>query len=627
MQPRYDHVPTAEPAEDEPKNDVAVELGSTASSSSSGSSGDSSDHNGDGGDGSSGSSSGLLSFAKSGGGATYASRGLMAVPILCVRFVYLCWLLVTEPLRRRGRRVGARWPAIYAQLEEFQVLVPMFLRPAGGGAGAPTRRMHPTAWLDGLRGIAAFLVVWHHASLLWFEWHIHNGYGSADGERWLIQLPWVRLLIAGPPHVCVFFVISGYALSYKPLRLSRQGRYGEAGEAIHSSVFRRHTRLFLMPVLLTFLAALMGYAGLFGSNSNWKNVAIASRIPPRGDGTFFGQIGDWLHAIIGLVNPLSGDLSRGNRFFYDPNLWTLPVEFDCSLMLFLAQAAFNRFRPLVRIAFMLAVATFAMAYIHWQAFLFLAGMIICDLHFEFDGIGGAPAAAPAAAPPAAPAPEALRGEESAAELSEMGPSAGILAASTAAPARGWATAYYNRVAGSQRLATARRNGLFGVLSFVACLYLLSMPDAGRGSANTPGYKTLVSWAPAYHKEHNKLDWFFFPLGAVFLVFTIDRTPLLQRIFTHGVSQYLGKISYSLYLVHGPLIWSIGHWAARKGIAVTGAGSQWQYGLGIAFSAMVTWSFAIFFADLATRTIDAKSVALGRIVYERFAQKDPQAPRS
>ncbi|CAK7226425.1 hypothetical protein SCUCBS95973_006195 [Sporothrix curviconia] len=209
-------------------------------------------------------------------GPSLPSTGLvgavLALPILLLRITHLSWLIVTRPVRRGlGLRTGPAavtsgppaWPAIYQKMGEFRILVPSFLQPVD--PNAPMKKMHPTAWLDGMRGMATFFVVWNHSSVAWFNWHIHNGYGINKDEHWLIQLPFLRLIISGPPQVALFFVISGYALSYKPLKLSRMGRFADAYKAIASSSFRRWPRLFFMPIIITFITAFMTYLDLFGT--------------------------------------------------------------------------------------------------------------------------------------------------------------------------------------------------------------------------------------------------------------------------------------------------------------------------------------------------------------------------
>ncbi|CAK7226431.1 hypothetical protein SCUCBS95973_006197 [Sporothrix curviconia] len=100
--------------------------------------------------------------------------------------------------------------------------------------------------------------------------------------------------------------------------------------------------------------------------------------------------------------------------------------------------------------------------------------------------------------------------------------------------------------------------VIGILSFVASLWILSLPEAVRGAVGTPGFITMVQMVPKHHKDSGKVDYFWVPIGAALAVLTVDRTPLLQRLFTNRFAQYMGKISYSLYLVHGSIIFSVGH---------------------------------------------------------------------
>lgn len=528
----------------------------------------------------------------------------LVLPTLAIRLAYLGWLMATHPLRRlvgQGRTSSSfsssssgsspEWLALYNQLGMFKVLVPSFLHPIDPAtAGSPPKKLHPTAWLDGLRGMAAFFVVWNHLSVLWFNWHIHNGYGINEHEHWLIQLPFLRLAISGPPMVAIFFVISGYALSYKPLKLSRMGKFADAYEAIGSSAFRRWPRLFFMPVVITFICACMTYLDWYGTKG-WGGTAFPHRRPPR-DGTFWGQLEHWWPSVVMLIDPFSKNMARGGRYAYDMFLWTLPVEFECSLMLFMCQAAFNRIRPNVRVIFMFGLAIFTMKYVYWQYFLFLCGMIVCDLQFA-----------------------ALEEKNSPTSAS----SSTTTVSSTTTGLLGTAAAYYAR----GRRFYARHQTAIGIFFFVLSLYILSTPEAIRGAVGTPGFKTMIKWVPQHHQQTHNTDYFWVPIGAALLVYTVDCTPALQRIFTLPFPQYLGKISYSMYLAHGPVLFTAGHWFVIQTTKLTGLQGQVRYGLGVGLSAIPFWFVLICLADLATRTLDKWSLSLGRLLYERLSWKGPE----
>ena len=71
--------------------------------------------------------------------------------------------------------------------------------------------------LDGLRGIAALIVVAHHASLLVpaiSAAYLTPGGGPVAGSvAWWFTYTPLKLLTAGPEAVIVFFVLSGFVLT------------------------------------------------------------------------------------------------------------------------------------------------------------------------------------------------------------------------------------------------------------------------------------------------------------------------------------------------------------------------------------------------------------------------------
>lgn len=51
--------------------------------------------------------------------------------------------------------------------------------------------------------------------------------------------------------------------------------------------------------------------------------------------------------------------------------------------------------------------------------------------------------------------------------------------------------------------------------------------------------------------------FFRAVAAMLIMPCVPRLAPLRRLFETDFCQYLGKISFALYLVHGPVLWSIG----------------------------------------------------------------------
>ena len=476
-------------------------------------------------------------------------------------------LLDSDP---SNEKLGEPAPA-RSWLSHLVWLLPSFLHPSNGVSSG--RRMSPTAWLDGLRGIAAFIVVWHHSSLVYFSWSIHDAWRDAASP--LVQLPLVRLVLAGIPAVCIFFVISGYAISLKLLRLSHQGRAPEFLDALSSSLFRRHPRLFMPAAFVLLTTALLSFAGAFPTEAWSPHVAIATRVPPRADSLWY-QLLDWARRAWALAYPIRNTINSRDVNPYDPNLWTLPVEFGCSFLVFTLLAVTFKFRPFVRMAFVLVLIVYCLARAEQNVFLFLSGLFLADIRTY----------------------RTLRSD-------------------TVTPQLPVASDSPASIPTSRKRSLARYLAPFVAL-FVS-LYLLSMPEWTKGGKDAPGYATLASMIPRVYHEVKKVDYFWVPLAAVFLVGTLDSAPSLQRIFTSRFAQYLGDISFSIYLVHGPLLWSYGAWLAPRLIPTGEDVSDVQYGWGVALCYLCFWPVVIYEADLVTRVVDGKSVQFARWVYNKLVK--------
>ena len=95
------------------------------------------------------------------------------------------------------------------------------------------------------------------------------------------------------------------------------------------------------------------------------------------------------------------------------------------------------------------------------------------------------------------------------------------------------------------------------LAAVLALYLMSFPDE------------YPDWAP-WSRQLNTLGKTIFPtdaeqgrfwpgIGAHILCFSVLLSPMMRKAFSHPYLLYLGKISFSLYLLHGPLMRSVLAW--------------------------------------------------------------------
>jgi hypothetical protein len=148
------------------------------------------------------------------------------------------------------REIYARIPAPSIDWRHLLSVKTLF----GWDAAAP-HRSAATSWLDGLRGVAAVQVFFFHFFGRHTQWG--HSWGSTPEDKYIHQLVIFRPIWAGGSGaVSTFFVISGYAITYKCLNLIRQRDYEEIFKSLSSSFFRRGFRLFL-PLLLLAIPTLL----------------------------------------------------------------------------------------------------------------------------------------------------------------------------------------------------------------------------------------------------------------------------------------------------------------------------------------------------------------------------------
>lgn len=78
-----------------------------------------------------------------------------------------------------------------------------------------------------------------------------------------MNLPFIKLLYGGPQMVAIFFIVSGYSLSLKPLKLMYARSYDDLLKAISSSTLRRPFRLFLPCFIAGFCVLVLVRLGVY----------------------------------------------------------------------------------------------------------------------------------------------------------------------------------------------------------------------------------------------------------------------------------------------------------------------------------------------------------------------------
>lgn len=438
-----------------------------------------------------------------------------------------------------------------------------------------SKPLRQTSALDGIRGFACLAVMNYHI-LYVYQGFVFYGYGlSKDSllfcgrtqdqdlkNDWIHQLPIVRLLYSGTAPVSLFFIISGFVLAYKPLMTARQHDYVSVFRIIGSSIFRRGIRLFLPPIIATFLTMLAVWAGLLDhGGALTKDHSFITEIPehhPQRFPSLSEQMLHWIHDVSKMVGVYSW-----KEYFprYDVHLWTISGEFRASMIVFLALTVYVSLRQPHRLAVQLILVFSTYCWNRWETVLFLTGMLLADTS----------------------------------QLSHAKSQPGYenCLVQPRSPPR------------SQRV-SAVAFGALRLFLLLFSLYLLSAPDLCI--QHTPGFKLLGRLIPPF--DHQPFR--FYPMiGGSMLVFLVSHSSndwFLNRLILNSVTaQYLGRISYSLYLVHGPIIHSFGYLVFHWMLKMVGQKTMLQYCIGFGLAYILLLAAVLWAADVFWRGVDMQCV--------------------
>lgn len=363
-------------------------------------------------------------------------------------------------------------------------------------------------YLDGVRGLAACIVVVCHFFQVFlpsvFEGRPEMAHFAFEGAA--ARTP-INLLFNGNFSVCLFFVLSGYVLSY---------RYFQTKDRLHvySSAARRYFRL-AIPAVLSVVLAYLAIIGGFGFYDDIQGITLSSMPDP-----FAADTGVWAMMKESLFHTF---FAYGSQ--YNPVLWTMTYELFGSFLIFAFLLLLGKRK--------LRFAVYALLIWLWidSYYLgFVLGMLLSDLKHSD---------------------------------------------------RNW-------------LAAINRPWINAIL-VIAGIFMGSYPYW-----NTQGtiYSILVWEAPGFSFFE-----FYHVTGSFLILTALLNSSRMQTLFNRKPFAYLGKISFSLYLVHFTIICTLGSYIFGQ------LYSALPYGMSVLLTMVITHPVIFAAAHLFERFVDAKTLVL------------------
>ncbi|VTR53465.1 Acyltransferase family [Actinobacillus pleuropneumoniae] len=312
-----------------------------------------------------------------------------------------------------------------------------------------------------------------------------------------------NLLLNGNFSVCLFFVLSGYVLSY---------RFLETGDRsiVYSSAIRRYFRLAVPALASVFLAYLILVLDL-GAYGNIRGMTLSSMPDPfAADANLLVMLKESLFHTF---------FTYGSQ--YNPVLWTMTYELFGSFMIFVFLIVCGRHR--IRYA---VYAILICLFIDSYYLGFVLGMLLSDV----------------------------------------------------------------KNSGKERPAFIHRSWI-QLLLLCSGIYLGSYPYvAPQGTVYS-----ILQWGTA------DFDFFVFyhVIGSFLILTVLLHSSRMQSIFSHRFFAYLGKISFSLYLVHFTVICSFGSYVFLY------LSPFLSYGPRVLFTTILTFAVIAAMAHWFYRLVDAR----------------------
>ena len=427
----------------------------------------------------------------------------------------------------------------------LSLLVPSFLhRPS-----IERKPLRDTAYLDGLRGLAAVSVYLTHTVGCHLSANV--GYGQEHAHYDFIRLPFIRLFYgSGHISVALFFIISGHVLSLRAFEMLER-KHGNVLELLSSAALRRFIRLFLPLLACSFTSMLLTRLG-------WPLPVFKPE-----HSTFAEFIRYIRYSVLRSLDVYNNNGQSQMALYdpYNPVNWTIPVEFRCSLLVYLMIVLLSNVQNSTHKVYILALASVhAFLTDFWSGACFYFGMLMAQLDAMRNSV-------------------LIVGQE------------------------------------PEKVRPSSKTGIH-IFTLLVGLYLCSAPAPVDFDDAALGYGLLYQLIPqSLFLEPFR---FYGCIGAMLVYVAITNLKLCRSVLCFSPVQYLGQISYSFYLWHNIVNMGVASSKYYLGNILFD-----RFHVAIAFShinhfvlinavgQLMIFPILIFIADLFHRGVDEPSVALAK----------------
>jgi peptidoglycan/LPS O-acetylase OafA/YrhL len=387
-------------------------------------------------------------------------------------------------------------------------------------------------YLDGLRGLAALVVVVHHFLIAFYPaMHTGNGAETHFGihqshfiEAYFARTP-LNVLYGGDFAVCIFFVLSGFVLSYKYFHSYNR-------ETVISYAVKRYMRLFIPVFFSIILVFIMIKLSLFFN----VEAAVLTK-------SYW-----WLKVLWGIdptfkemLHAAFIDVFLFNNNSYNTALWTMTFELLGSFLVF----SFILMISEIRKRYIFYLLTFYVFYeLHQNYYLaFIGGVALCDIFNNYKKLH---------------------------LLNKPLPAVSLL--------------------------------VFG-------LFFGSYPPVEVDGTMFEFLKVLGVYDPYS---------FFHVIGAFFIVLVFISFGTIQKLFSMKPFLFLGKISFSMYLLHALVLGSLSCFLFIK------LNAYISYHMSFLISFMISLGVLIISSLLMSKYVDEYALRVSQKIYSRYFKLTKQA---